>query len=401
MVYTYQNVMDEAQKAGVLEKFSPEDLNTAQKNPEFGMALVGLLRDESKAATETQRLIAGESMTKLRSSYGITGAGSASAGSSFSGGQSMSTPTAAGATANSAPTTYAEALDDYINMPGFSYNHENDPTYQAYAKQYLREGRRASEDTLAQMAAMTGGRVSSAALTTAQQVANQYAAELSDMVPALRQNAYSEYQNDRAAKYDVAAALKAKEDSEYQRLLDDENRKRLAEQDALDKYQVLGYATPEIAEILGIQEGTVNGSSPITYRTINQSVKEGGAEYFIVGTSRLTKEEIDKAVVAGQIIGVYNNEKGTVNYQWVEGKRQHTFNEQSNVSNMQGDDWIEIDGRRFSLAEVESGLMTGRFAMDYDPITDTVTYVKGSELGVNSQISTPGVRSGLRNTAKD
>ena len=56
MTYTYDNILEEARKAGVLEKFSQEDHTAAQKNPEYGMSLVGLLKDANNATTEIRHM---------------------------------------------------------------------------------------------------------------------------------------------------------------------------------------------------------------------------------------------------------------------------------------------------------------------------------------------------------
>lgn len=75
----------------------------------------------------------------------------------------------------------------------FSYDYRTDPAWQAYKKEYTREGRRASEDTLGQYAAMTGGMPSTAAMTAASQANDYYNAKMTDKIPELYQLAYSMY----------------------------------------------------------------------------------------------------------------------------------------------------------------------------------------------------------------
>lgn len=214
MAYTYDNILEEARKAGVLDKFSQEDLNAAQKNPEYGMSLVGLLKDVNNATTETQRLLATEAMNNLRKSYGVTGSVSGTTGSSFSEAQRLVAPEKTGTLSGSDATTYQTVLDDIVNQKEFTYDHEQDPVYQSYKKTYMREGDRASANALAQAAAMTGGRPSSYAISAAQQAGNYYAAQLADMIPTLRQNALTEYQNDMAAKYDILSVLSAQKEAQ-------------------------------------------------------------------------------------------------------------------------------------------------------------------------------------------
>ena len=76
------------------------------------------------------------------------------------------------------------------NLQNGGYDYTKDPQYQAYRKQYLREGQRAMQDTMAQAAAMTGGRPSSYALGAGQQAFNNYAAMSADKVPELFQQQY-------------------------------------------------------------------------------------------------------------------------------------------------------------------------------------------------------------------
>lgn len=84
-------------------------------------------------------------------------------------------------------------LYNTLNNFGQNYNYNTDPAYQAYRKEYLRNGQRATQDTMASAAAMTGGRPSSYAATAAAQAGNNYAAQLSDKVPELYNQAYNRY----------------------------------------------------------------------------------------------------------------------------------------------------------------------------------------------------------------
>ncbi len=84
-------------------------------------------------------------------------------------------------------------MGQIMNRPAFSYNPETDPSYAAYSKQYAREGQRATENTLAQAAAMTGGMPSTAAMTAASQAGDYYASKMADKIPELQQIAYQMY----------------------------------------------------------------------------------------------------------------------------------------------------------------------------------------------------------------
>lgn len=211
-MYTYDDFLREADKAGVTKRFSPEELATAQKSPEFGISMVGLLRDQQQASTAEQRLLATEAANQMRQSYGLQNAPS-------------TTPQVSGGQDN-----YAGLLDQANAQGSFLYDPEKDPVWSAYKKQYAREGERAGANAMAQAAAMSGGIPSSYAVTAGQQAGNYYAGQMSDIIPELEQNA-------------------------YQRYLAEQDLKQQEFNNALNLYNVLGYATPEVAKILGISDG--------------------------------------------------------------------------------------------------------------------------------------------------
>ncbi|MBQ6552432.1 MAG: hypothetical protein IJL83_02280 [Clostridia bacterium] len=99
---------------------------------------------------------------------------------------------------------YREYLSQKDALGPFNYDAKNDPKYQAYAAQYERNGRRAMEDTLGQVASRTGGLASSYAAAVAQQQYQRYMADLDSIIPQLEQIAYSRYrdeQSDLATEY--------------------------------------------------------------------------------------------------------------------------------------------------------------------------------------------------------
>lgn len=83
-----------------------------------------------------------------------------------------------------------------LGREAFDYDPENDPTYQQYKQTYTREGQRAMQDTLGEVAARTGGLASSYAASAAGQANDYYMGKLADKVPELRQLAYEMYQSE-------------------------------------------------------------------------------------------------------------------------------------------------------------------------------------------------------------
>lgn len=86
---------------------------------------------------------------------------------------------------------------DNINSRGpFQYDFNADPIYQQYRQQYINQGQRAMQDTMANAAALTGGYGNSYAQTAGQQAYNNYIGELNNVIPDLYDAAYNRYQND-------------------------------------------------------------------------------------------------------------------------------------------------------------------------------------------------------------
>ena len=112
---------------------------------------------------------------------------------------------------------YREAVRRYTDMAPFSYDHTSDPRWQAYKKEYAREGARATEDTLGRYAAMTGGAPSTAAVTAAGQAGDYYAAKLADKIPELYDLAYAMYTGEADRLYRQLSALQAARGGELDR----------------------------------------------------------------------------------------------------------------------------------------------------------------------------------------
>ena len=250
MGYTYNDFLTKANNEGLIKQFTENDLQIAQKNPEFGFSMLSVMRDANNATTTEQKLLATEVANQLRSSYG-----------------SFTAPASSGGFQYANENAYQKALADAMNVGQFQYDAQKDPTYAAYEKAMLREGERASANAIARASAMTGGVPSSYAVTAAQQAQNYYGAQIADKLVDLEQNAYQRYLSDFDQKRAVLSTIGSDRDDAYNRWLDDQERKRDLEQDNQDKdrqaynnalalFEVLGYATPEIAAVLGIPEGT-------------------------------------------------------------------------------------------------------------------------------------------------
>lgn len=187
-------------------------------------------------------------------------------------------------------------VNSMLNRPEFSYDYEKDPLWDQYKESYTREGERAMLDTIGQVSARTGGLSSSYATSAGAQANNYYMSQMTDKIPELYEAAYNRYMNEYSKMRSDLGALMELDSSNYGRYLDkynmavsedergyqrgldernfeytkylndinlgqSERQLQSSEQqqrieNAMRIWQLYGYATPEVADILGVPEGT-------------------------------------------------------------------------------------------------------------------------------------------------
>lgn len=316
MAYTYDDVVREAQNAGIYEKFSQRDLAAMQKNPEYGISLLGLLKDVNNATTEEQRLLATETANRLRKSYGVTGSQD-----SFFDTLRSHIADAAGSTAVDSTAdedTYKTVLDEIVKGREFTYDPEDDPMFDVYAKAYMREGRRATADTLARVAAMTGGRPSSYAVTAAQQAGDYYAAQLANAIPTLRQNAYQEYLADMERKRALLPVLRN---------------------------------TQETTMLPNLTVGNIKGALEDSFDSVISDFSTATGNIF--GEANKGADDTEN--------GFTGNDVGD--------------EPEYKIQNTHGDGWVAVNGiGKVTFSELLTLVKTGKVKETIDPITKTVTY---------------------------
>lgn len=234
MAYTYDDFVKAANQSGLMGQFSQDDLNLAQKYPEFGLSVLSLKKDYNNATTAEQRLLANQAANELRKSYGNY-SGGADGGSfrlesklnrrsddlldqlgsfgSFSYGEA---PTYE----NTFAQQQKDLLDRILNREDFSWSKETDPQWSSYKKSYLREGDRATANALAKASAASGGRPSSYAVNAATQAGDYYATKLNDMIPTLYQQAYERYLDEYNMKLKDLNTVNQQEQLDYAKYLD-------------------------------------------------------------------------------------------------------------------------------------------------------------------------------------
>lgn len=115
-------------------------------------------------------------------------------------------------------------LDKLENVKKFTYNPLEDDLYEYYRKQYIREGNRAMEDILGELAANTGGVASSYAAGAAAQSRNYYNEKLTDKIPELYDDAYERYLGEIGLLENEIKLLSDLQENEYERYLDSLNQ---------------------------------------------------------------------------------------------------------------------------------------------------------------------------------
>ena len=116
----------------------------------------------------------------------------------------------------------AGAVADYGKAmgEGFSYDPTTDAAYQSYAKEYARLGEKARQNTLGDVASLTGGYASSYATSAAAQAQNDYNRQLTAVIPELQNAAYNRWSDQLSNKYNYANLLAGIDATGYDRWAD-------------------------------------------------------------------------------------------------------------------------------------------------------------------------------------
>jgi hypothetical protein len=234
MAYTYDDFVNAANQSGLMGQFSQDDLNLAQKYPEFGLSVLSLKKDYNNATTAEQRLLANQAANELRKSYGNYSGGADGGSFRLESKLNRRSDDLLGQLGSFGSFSYDEAptyenafaqqqkdlLDRILNREDFAWSKETDPQWSSYKKSYLREGDRATANALAQASAASGGRPSSYAVNAATQAGDYYATKLNDMIPTLYQQAYERYLDEYNMKLKDLNAVNQQEQLDYAKYLD-------------------------------------------------------------------------------------------------------------------------------------------------------------------------------------
>lgn len=255
--YTWDDVQKAISNNGLF--FSDADKKLAQSNPDAGMSIVNYKLDYKNATTNDQKALANSGAESIRKNFGnYTGGSDGSKyyltdpspmtfhyqqpGTSGGSGETQSSATQTSEFANPYADQQQAALDaimnrkDWINpytsdlqaaydaiknRQDFSYDPAQDTAWQSAKKMYAREADRATQDTMGQAAALTGGMPSTAAVTAASQAGDYYKAQMNDALGDYRQQAYQRYMDDVGLDYKLLETVAGMSDADYQKYIDD------------------------------------------------------------------------------------------------------------------------------------------------------------------------------------
>lgn len=113
-----------------------------------------------------------------------------------------------------------EAMKKILNREKFSYDINGDALYQQYKDTFINQGKIATEDTVGQAAAMTGGYGSSFGQSVGQQAYQGYMRQLTDKIPELYQLALDQYIREGEELYNEYGLYADRENQDYGRYRD-------------------------------------------------------------------------------------------------------------------------------------------------------------------------------------
>ena len=268
MAYTYDDFVSAATGAGMMDRFTTEELDRVKVNPEYGLSMVKLYQDHDNATTPEQKLLAQEAQNQLRRVYSTTPAGSAQTGN--------------GAFLFDREQELKDLTDKALNMGSFQYDRSQDRSYADARKEYLREAERARADTMAKAAAATGGTPSSFAVTAAQQAGDYHLTQLADREAALEQTAYQRYLQDYQKTLSDLDLLTGQKQTEYAEFLQQQEREQEALSNAVSLYNTYRYTmTPDQIRALLEAAGYMTPAVEVFLQNMTalQSAGGGGGGY--------------------------------------------------------------------------------------------------------------------------
>ena len=120
-------------------------------------------------------------------------------------------------------------MDKIVNREPFSYDFNADPIYQQHKDQYIKLGKEAAMNAVANASALTGGYGNSYAVTAGAQANQQALSGLNDIIPQLLNSAQKKYDSDTNAlltQYDIYNQAEQNNYNKFRDQMTDYNNER-------------------------------------------------------------------------------------------------------------------------------------------------------------------------------
>lgn len=120
-------------------------------------------------------------------------------------------------------------MDKIVNREPFSYDFNADPIYQQHKDQYIKLGKEAAMNAVANASALTGGYGNSYAVTAGAQANQQALSGLNDIIPQLLNSAQKKYDSDTNAlltQYDIYNQAEQDNYNKFRDQMSDYNNER-------------------------------------------------------------------------------------------------------------------------------------------------------------------------------
>lgn len=121
----------------------------------------------------------------------------------------------------------------YDKIKNFSYNPENDASFEAYKNMYERQSKAAQDQVYSNLTAMSGGRNNSWASASVAQTANAYNQKIADKIPELAKEAYDKL----LTEYNLLGDMSEKSLKENQAAFDNALKEYTANADMAERYR--------------------------------------------------------------------------------------------------------------------------------------------------------------------
>lgn len=289
-----------------------------------------------------------------------------------------------------------ETEDSLFNYEKFSYDHTSDPVYNSYKDSYMKQGKKAMEDTVGNASALTGGYGNSYATTAGATAYNSHLDKLNDVVPQLYSAAYERYRDEFDRLESKLGYLTDKNKEEYSRYLDSYSAYS-KEVDALRDLYLSEYAND-----MEIQESEWDSAYKIAMAEQERELRnaEIGYKYYAANLSQSQFEAnlaAKQAQFEANLAAEKEQFKKQLEYNTDRSEKEDLLKhyelmlERKKIENADDQFWAEFnDSNKKSLRDDEISLLFS-YGDEYD-ILAALDYQYGDPVAVRTKALVMGVK---------